>query len=105
MQQEGGTASGTVDILFDADGDGIWKDTETVTIDVQASAVEVQAALRALGGFLVDIEVSLDSGLQRARNGGETWGSTTAKLPQRVEVSVGDGSKLLRRFGADSSKM
>lgn len=64
----GGLASGTVDLVFDADGDGV--SSETVTVDVGASASELQAALRTLGGLLDGVEVSGDDGIQRARNGG-----------------------------------
>lgn len=73
MRHGGGSASGTVDLAFDADGDGTLEASETATVHVDASASDVQAALRALGGFLDDVDVSSDSGLQRARNGGEPW--------------------------------
>lgn len=71
MRHGGGRASGTVDLAFDADGDETLEASETATVDVDASASDVQAALRAIGGFLEDVDVSSDTGLQRARNGGE----------------------------------
>lgn len=64
----GGLASGTVDLVFDADRDV--DSSETMSVDVGASASEVQAALRTLGGLLDGVEVSEDDGMQRARNGG-----------------------------------
>lgn len=65
----GGRAAGNVHIAFDVDGDGVVSDTATIRVD--SSAPDVQAALRALGGFLAGVEVSVESGMQRARNGGE----------------------------------
>lgn len=65
----GGRASGTVDIIFNVDGTGRWFDS--ATINVTSSASDVQAALRAMGGFLTEVEVSVESGMQRARNGGQ----------------------------------
>lgn len=65
----GGRASGTVDITFSVDGDGVVSDS--ATISVNATASDVQVALRALGGFLAKVEVSVESGMQRSRNGGE----------------------------------
>lgn len=85
MEHGGGSASGTVDLAFDADGDGVLSDvSEVVTVDVQASASEVQEALRALGGLLDGVEVSLDSGIRRARNGGETRGEGLNKFPNAI---------------------
>lgn len=74
MRHGGGRASGVVDLAFDANADGVSEDSETVTVGVDASDSEVQTALRALGGLLLEVEVSVDAGAQRARNGGEPLG-------------------------------
>lgn len=71
MLHGGGSASGTVDLAFDVNANGLYEDFETVTVGVSASASEVQTALRALGGLLQEVEVSVDAGAQRARNGGK----------------------------------
>lgn len=68
----GGRATGTVDLEFDTDGDGTV--SESVTVSVDSSPSEVQVALRALGGLLEEVEVSLDDGTHRARNGGDWEG-------------------------------
>lgn len=65
----GGRASGTADVSFDVDGEGVM--SYTATIDVDASPSDVQAALRMLGGLLEEVEISLDDGTNRARNGGD----------------------------------
>lgn len=75
----GGRASGTVDLTFDVDGDGVA--SQTATVSVNSSASEVQEALRALGGLLEAVTVSTDKGMYRARNGGEGG----APLPQGVK--------------------
>lgn len=71
MRHGGGKASGSVDLAFDANENGLSEGSEAVTVSVDASASEVQTALRALGGLLQEVEVSVDAGAQRARNGGE----------------------------------
>lgn len=71
MRHGGGGASGTVDLAFDANGNGLSEASEAVAVGVDASGSEVQTALRALGGFLQEVEVSVDAGTSRARNGGE----------------------------------
>lgn len=71
MRHGGGRASGTLDLAFDANADGLSEGSEAVTVGVDASASEVQTALRALGGLLQEVEVSVDASTQRARNGGE----------------------------------
>lgn len=71
LRHGGGRASGTVDLAFDANADGVPEGSEAVTVGVGASASEVQTALRTLGGLLEEVEVSVDAGAQRARNGGE----------------------------------
>lgn len=67
----GGRASGTVGITFDVDGDG--EDSQTATVSVNATASEVQEALRELGGLLQGVSISADSGVHRARNGGKGY--------------------------------
>lgn len=74
MKHGGGRASGTVDLAFDANANGLSEVSESVTVSVEASASEVQTALRALGGLLQEVEVSAETGAQRARNGGEPLG-------------------------------
>lgn len=71
LRHGGGKASGSVDLAFDANANGLSEGSEAVTVGVDASVSEVQTALRALGGLLQEIEVSVDAGAQRARNGGE----------------------------------
>lgn len=87
-----------MDIVFDADGDEVWELSETVTVDVDASASDVQAALRALGGFLEDAEVSLDTGIQRARNGGEAEGGTAAAFRSASMSQEKKAASLSRTF-------
>lgn len=77
-----GTASGTVDVAFDVDGDGISSGDEVVTVAVGANSSEVQAAFRALGGLLEEVEVAIeDGGIPRARNGGEKKEEEEIQLP------------------------
>lgn len=71
MRHGGGRASGSVNLAFDTDANGLSEGSEAVTFAVDASASVVQTALRALGGLLREVEVSVDTGAQRARNGGE----------------------------------
>lgn len=87
MRHGGGRASGTVDLVFDANANGLSEASEEVTVDVGASASEVQAALRALGGLLQDVEVSVDASAQRARNGGKSLGGGVV-----MAVMVGGGA-------------
>ncbi len=71
LQHGGGHASGTVDLVFDVGGDGAYDaSVDMVTVGVDASASEIEAALRTLGGLLEEVEVSIDTGSHRARNGG-----------------------------------
>ena len=71
MRHGGGRASGSVDLAFDADANGLTEGSEAIVVSVDASASEVQTALRALGGLLQEVDVSVDTGAQRARNGGK----------------------------------
>lgn len=71
LEAEQGLASGTVRIAFDADGDSTYSAGETVTVGVRANASTLQKALRSLEGALANVEVELDDGFQRARNGGK----------------------------------
>lgn len=80
----GGRASGTVDLAFDVDGDGLASQTATVSVD--SSASEVQDTLRALGGLLQEVNVSTDNGVYRARNGGEGYGATPQAFRRSEEV-------------------
>ena len=62
-----------VDLAFDVGGDGAYDaSVDVVTVAIDAGALEVQDALRALGGLLDEVEVSIDTGSQRARNGGKS---------------------------------
>lgn len=63
-------ASGTVDVMFDADGSGSITTDERVTVAVGANESTVQKALCSMGGLLDEVEVSVDDGSRRARNGG-----------------------------------
>lgn len=86
MQHGGGSASGTADLAFDADGDGVLSEvSEVVTVNVDASTSEVQAALRALGGLLEEVEVSSESGTQRARNGGDATEEYAAAICKQLK--------------------
>lgn len=62
-----------MDLTFDVGGDGAYDAlVDVVTVGVDASASEVQAALRTLGGLLEGVEVSIETDSHRARNGGES---------------------------------
>lgn len=74
----GGRASGTVEVTFDVDGEGLV--FQTATVSVNSSASEVQEALRALGGLLQDVHVSTGNGVYRARNGGEGLWADAARV-------------------------